>query len=73
MARLCSEHALAYVAACVSHVADHPRLSLERYRHAQIEAECGATDTALRLADAAVASLRISHGDDHDLTTEVTN
>ena len=29
------------VAACLAHVPHHPRLSIERYRHAQIEAEDG--------------------------------
>ena len=71
LARDSSANALEHVAACLAHVPRYPRLSLEQYRHAQIEAECGDEESALRLADLAAASLRVSHGKEHDLTAEV--
>ena len=62
---------LAHVSARLAHVPHHPRLSVARYRHARREAACGAWEAACELAAQAHASLRVSHGEEHEATLEV--
>ena len=68
----CSACLLEYVAACLQHVPNHPRLSIERYRHARLEAAWGSVEEASLLAAKVIESLKVSHGAEHALTKEVS-
>lgn len=71
LARECCRNVLAFYEAALRHVPWHPSLSLERYQLAELEARCGARDTAARLLNVAYSALVVTHGEQHGLTRRV--